>query len=194
MFVLLWCWGMISSEDVTGLSVCIPGFLGGVSPVRILEIWIFLSARLWCQGVQQPLWDVETDSRDKWGRMTRALRCICSQLGVCSFSQCETKSPCDPINIPSVWPKLCSHHKLVHKQMTPCCGHMMSNWNANNVYGWEAYIFLSKPGWPEYSVPQIKMEHRSVEYFILLCYFSAVLQMLTPPQNIWPNSAQKDWN
>lgn len=38
MFVLLWCWGMIGSEDVIGLSVCIPGFMGGVSPAYILEI------------------------------------------------------------------------------------------------------------------------------------------------------------
>lgn len=38
MFVLSWSRGMISSEDVIGLSVCIPGLLGGVSPAHILEI------------------------------------------------------------------------------------------------------------------------------------------------------------
>lgn len=36
MFVL--SRGMISSEDVIGLSVCIPGLLGGVSPAHISEI------------------------------------------------------------------------------------------------------------------------------------------------------------
>lgn len=37
MFVL-WSRGMISSEDVIGLSVCIPGLLGGVSPAHIWEL------------------------------------------------------------------------------------------------------------------------------------------------------------
>lgn len=32
------CCRMISSEDVIGLSVCIPGLSGGVSPAHILEI------------------------------------------------------------------------------------------------------------------------------------------------------------
>ena len=37
MFVLC-SRGMISSEDVIGLSVCIPGLLGGVSPAHIWEL------------------------------------------------------------------------------------------------------------------------------------------------------------
>lgn len=38
MFVLSWSQGLISSEDVIGLSVCTPGVLGGVSPAHISEI------------------------------------------------------------------------------------------------------------------------------------------------------------
>lgn len=38
MFVLSCSRGKTSSEDVIGLSVCIPGPLGGVAPAHILEI------------------------------------------------------------------------------------------------------------------------------------------------------------
>ncbi len=38
MFVLSWAQAMISSEDVIGVSVCIPGLLGGVSHISNIDL------------------------------------------------------------------------------------------------------------------------------------------------------------
>lgn len=61
MFVLSWSQGLISSEDVIGLSVCTPGVLGGVSPAHISEIDL-PQRQMLVPGIPR------TDSRERRGK------------------------------------------------------------------------------------------------------------------------------
>lgn len=103
MFVLCWCRGVISSEDVMGLSVCIPGFSGGVSPAHLEEIQIFPPC-----SVQTPSGARESGSpppRDR--RQTAGSEMGRERVDKCCRQECLAVDPEEPeslslLNVPAL--------------------------------------------------------------------------------------------